>query len=362
MDETRSPKTTGKTPKTPKNPDFEIGGQRVASGTRQIVDIPISLLSNHTPVNLTVNVVHGNRPGPVIFVSAAVHGDEIVGVEVIRRVLKSPALRGMRGTLLAVPVVNAFGFLNHTRYLPDRRDLNRCFPGHSRGSLAAQLAHLFLSEVVERSDFGIDLHSAAVNRVNLPQIRINEDDDQITQYAEAFGAPIILTSPLREGSLRQAGKESGVPILLYEAGEGLRFDEMSIRAGVSGVLRVMRKLGMTSGRSVREPKVPSFKSASSYWLRAPVGGMLRTFKLAGDFVHAGDVVAAVADPFGKTDEEIVARDDGLIIGRTNLPIVNQGDALFHVAAIKRPSELQERMDAIETHLQSDPLLDEDEII
>ena len=162
MSEAGSSTGKGKASKarTPKAPDFEIGGQKVAPGTRQLVDIPISLLSNHTPVNLTVSVVHGKRPGPVIFVSGAVHGDEIVGVEVIRRVLKSSALRGMRGTLLAVPVVNAFGFLNHTRYLPDRRDLNRSFPGHSRGSLAGQLAHLFLSEIVERSDFGIDLHSS----------------------------------------------------------------------------------------------------------------------------------------------------------------------------------------------------------
>ena len=246
MSETGSPTGKGKAPRPPKNPDFEIAGKKVAPGTRQIVDIPISLLSNHTPVNLTVNVVHGKRPGPVIFVSGAVHGDEIVGVEVIRRVLKSTALRGMRGTLLAVPVVNAFGFLNNTRYLPDRRDLNRCFPGHSRGSLAAQLAHLFLHEIVERSDFGIDLHSAAVHRVNLPQIRVNEDDPNIMEYAEAFGAPIILTSPLRDGSLREAARELGVPILLFEAGEGLRFDEMSIRAGVSGVLRVMRKTSCNS--------------------------------------------------------------------------------------------------------------------
>lgn len=362
MSETGSPKGKGKSPKTPKTPDFEISGKKVAPGTRQIVDIPISLLSNHTPVNLTVNIVHGKRPGPVIFVSGAVHGDEIVGVEVIRRILKSPALRGMRGTLLAVPVVNAFGFLNNTRYLPDRRDLNRCFPGHSRGSLAAQLAHLFLHEIVERSDFGIDLHSAAVHRVNLPQIRVNEDDPNIMEYAEAFGAPIILTSPLRDGSLREAARELGVPILLFEAGEGLRFDEMSIRAGVSGVLRVMRKLGMLSQRTVREPRVPSFKSSNSHWLRAPAGGILRTFKLAGEFVRAGDVAAAVSDPFGQRDEEVIVREEGLIIGRTNHPIVNQGDALFHIASIKRPSEVRERMDAIETHLQSDPLLDEDEII
>lgn len=348
--------------KTVKVADFEIAGTKVKAGTRQIVDIPISLLSNHIPVNLTVNVVHGKRPGPTIFVSGAVHGDEIVGVEVIRRVLKSSVLKSMRGTLLAVPVVNAFGFINHTRYLPDRRDLNRCFPGNSSGSLAAQLAHLFLTEIVERSDFGIDLHSAAVDRVNLPQVRVNEDDDAIMEFAEAFGTPIILTSPLREGSLRQAGKEAEVPILLYEAGEGRRFDEMSIRAGVSGVLRVMRKLGMIAERSIRESRVKSFKSSSSYWARAPKGGILRTFNQCGDFVNEGDVIAAVSDPFGVSDVEVVARYAGLIIGRTNLPIINQGDALFHIASIKRSSEVQERMDAIETNLQSDPLLDEDEII
>ncbi|MDP2696914.1 succinylglutamate desuccinylase/aspartoacylase family protein [Thalassospira sp.] len=345
-----------------KAPDFEIGGRKISAGTRQLVDLPISLMSNHTPVNLTVNVVHGKRPGPTLFVSGAVHGDEIVGVEVIRRILKSSVLKAMRGTLLAVPLVNAFGFLNHTRYLPDRRDLNRCFPGSPHGSLAAQLAHLFLTEIVQRSDFGVDLHSAAVNRVNLPQVRVNEGDADIMAYAEAFGAPVILTSPLREGSLRQAGREAKVPILLFEAGEGLRFDEMSIRTGVSGVLRVMRKLGMVAESAVRPTRLPSFTSSSSHWVRAPQGGILRTFKLAGDFVKEGEVVAAVSDPFGQTDSEVVVRSSGLIIGRTNLPIVNQGDALFHIAAIKRGAEVQERMDAMESHLQSDPLLDEDEII
>ncbi|MDA0339912.1 MAG: succinylglutamate desuccinylase/aspartoacylase family protein, partial [Proteobacteria bacterium] len=150
-----------------KRDGFALDGERVAPGTRRTIDLPFGELSNHTPITLPVQVVHGRNEGPVLFVSGAVHGDEIIGVEIIRRLLGTWALRGMRGTLIAVPIVNAFGFITHSRYLPDRRDLNRSFPGSETGSLAAQLAHLFMTQIVKRSDFGIDLHSAAIHRSNL---------------------------------------------------------------------------------------------------------------------------------------------------------------------------------------------------
>jgi len=152
---------------------FAIGDEIVPAGMRRIVHLPVSVLSDHTPVNLSVEVIHGRRDGPVVFVSAAVHGDEVIGVEIVRRLLRAPALRGMRGTLLVVPIVNTYGFLSHSRYLPDRRDLNRSFPGSRGGSLASRLAHLFLTEVVSRASLGIDLHSAAIHRTNLPQIRVS---------------------------------------------------------------------------------------------------------------------------------------------------------------------------------------------
>jgi len=183
---------------------FALGGARVAPGARRTVDLPVSVLSDHTPVTMSVHVVHGRRPGPTLFVSAAVHGDEVIGVEIARRLLRAPQLDAIRGTLLVAPIVNAFGFLNHSRYLPDRRDLNRSFPGGAGGSLAGRLAHLFLTEVVRRSEFGIDLHSAAIHRTNMPQIRVGPASEATLRLAEAFGAPVVMVSKLRDGSLRNA--------------------------------------------------------------------------------------------------------------------------------------------------------------
>ncbi|MEQ8387307.1 MAG: succinylglutamate desuccinylase/aspartoacylase family protein [Alphaproteobacteria bacterium] len=341
---------------------FTIGGVNVPPGSRQTVDLPVSVLSNHTPMSLQTQVVHGRRAGPTLFVSGVVHGDEIIGVEIIRRLLNVPALSRLRGTLLAIPIVNGFGFISHSRYLPDRRDLNRAFPGNARGSLAAQLADLFMREIVLRSDFGIDLHSAALHRVNLPQIRLSPSNPTALDLANAFGAPVVVTAGLREGSLRQAALAEGVDILLYEAGEGLRFDEVAVRQGVKGVLRVMVKLGMLPSRVVSAARRPPALCTSSYWVRAPRGGILRTFQPIGAGVEAEAVIGVISDPFGETESEVQAGEGGLIIGRTNLPIVNQGDGLFHIARVVHGPRAEAGVEQALADLQSDPMFDEDEII
>lgn len=201
-----------------------MNGERVAPGERRTIAIPLSRLSDHTRISLTSHAIHGRKDGPVMFVSAAIHGDEIIGVEIIRRLAAIKAINRLRGTLILAPVVNAYGFVSLSRYLPDRRDLNRCFPGSDKGSLAAQLAHTFMTEIVGRAHYGIDLHSGAVHRDNLPQIRADLDDPDVAVMAKAFGASIMLNANLRDGSLRAAAKDVGCKILLYEAGEALRFD------------------------------------------------------------------------------------------------------------------------------------------
>lgn len=333
-------------------PPFEIGGVKVEPGTRAVVELPVSVLSDRTPVSLSVQVIHGREPGPAVFVSAAVHGDEIIGVEIIRRLIRARQMASLKGTLLCIPVVNVFGFVNQDRYLPDRRDLNRSFPGAASGSLAARLAKLFMKEVVSRCEAGIDLHSAAVHRVNLPQIRIDGTSKRARELAEAFSPPVILTSRLREGSMRLAARQAGVDVLVYESGEALRFDENAVRIGVRGVLRVLHHLDMTGQGppALHRPKL----SRSSSWLRSPRGGILRARKTIGDAIAAGEAVAVVSDPFGERETEVRADKPGTIIGRTNLPIVNEGDALFHVAEI-----VPDRGDA---GAQGAPPPDEDEIV
>ncbi len=316
---------------------------------------------------MSVHVLHGRRPGPVLFVSAAVHGDEVIGVEIARRILNAPQLEApelerLKGTVLVVPIVNAFGFLNHSRYLPDRRDLNRSFPGSQRGSLAGRLAQLFMSEIVNRADYGIDLHSAAIHRTNLPQIRVSPSRPETLELAKAFGAPVVLTSRLREGSMRAAAQAKGKDVLVFEAGEGLRFDEMAIRAGVSGVLRVMRALKMVGARGITRPKAAPIVTKSSYWVRSPAGGLLRPYKSIGDVVEPEMLLGIVSDPFGENERPVLAEYGGLVIGRTNLPVVNEGDGLFHIADVSAKVDAEQTLGSLASQLEADPLFDEDEII
>lgn len=312
---------------------FLIGGVEVLPGTRQTVELPAARLYTHTRMSLTAQIVHGRRPGPRLFVSGALHGDEINGVEIIRRLLKRKSLGSIRGTLVTIPVVNSYGFINHSRYLPDRRDLNRVFPGSEKGSLASRLAHLFMTEVVSKCTHGIDLHTGSNNRFNLPQVRASLDDPDTRALAHAFGAPVMLHSKLRDGSLRQEVAELGIPMLLYEAGEALRFDELSIRTGLRGIMSVMRTIGMLPEKRMhRGHKV--FPATSSRWVRAPMSGILSRRADIGNQVEKGQIIGIVYDPYGEREEKIQAPASGIVIGRQQMPLVYQGDGIFHIAILE----------------------------
>lgn len=310
-----------------------IGGTLVERGRRATVNLPVADLYTGTSLSMPVKVVCGRKSGPVLFVSAAIHGDELNGVEIIRRLLKRKFLGAIRGTLIAVPVVNVHGFLGQSRYLPDRRDLNRSFPGSRKGSIASRLANTFLTEIVSKSDFGIDLHTGAINRSNLPQIRANLDDQKTMELARAFGVPVIINANLRDGSLRGCAVEFGMPMLIYEAGEALRFDEICIRAGLRGIINVMRKIGMLSEtRSGTEFRPVEARSTS--WVRAPTSGIVSGKVKLGATVAKDQTMATVSDPLGDSEDIVAAPFDGIVIGRSNLPLAHEGDALFNVAAFR----------------------------
>lgn len=332
----------------PEREPFTIGGMRVAPGERRVVGLAVAELSTHTPITMPVEVVHGHRPGPGLFVCAALHGDEINGVEIIRHLMALDALENIRGTLLAVPIVNAFGFMSGTRYLPDRRDLNRSFPGSPHGPLAFRLAHLFFQEVVARASHGIDLHTGALHRMNLPQVRANLDDAKAEAMALAFRAPVVLDAGFRDKSLRHAAAEHKIPVIVYEAGEALRFDPLSIRIGVRGVLRVMRALGMLAERNRARARPMPAVLRSNTWVRAPRSGVLRSGVKLGRTVKEGDLLGLIGDPYGASTTDVIAHASGLVIGRTNLPLVHEGDALFNLARVEGTRIEALELDAYDT--------------
>ncbi|MCB1693469.1 MAG: succinylglutamate desuccinylase/aspartoacylase family protein [Pseudomonadales bacterium] len=319
------------------NADFELAGTVVRPGERRSVDIPLAPLVTHNDLAMTANVLTGHRAGPTLLISAAIHGDEINGVEIIRRLMRHPAMAQLRGTLVAIPVVNVHGFLNQTRYLPDGRDLNRSFPGSSQGSLAARVADKFVNLILSRCDYAIDLHTGARHRTNLPQIRVDLSNEASQELGIAFGVPVLMHSRLRDGSLREEAASRGIPFLLYEGGESLRFDEFSIRVGVNGILNVMRHLGMLRHSRRRTPPEP-FISRRSVWVRAGTSGVMRTLKSIGAKVTSGDLLGIVGDPMGNEETGIHAPEDGIVIGRLNLPLVNEGDAVFHIACYRERTD------------------------
>jgi hypothetical protein len=318
-----------------KNQTLTIGGVSIKPGERTSVDIPLAAMYTHTDVGITVHVINGRRPGPCLFVCAAIHGDELNGVDVIRRLLGYKQLSQLRGTLLAIPVVNVHGFLSQSRYLPDGRDLNRSFPGSERGSLAGRVANTFANEILRHCTHGIDLHTGARHRSNLPQIRADLSQESTRELAMQFGVPVVLDAKVRDGSLRDTAADLGIPLLLYEAGEALRFDELGIRAGTRGILNIMRALKMLPARK-KPVRIPEAVVADdSRWVRAPHSGVMRSLVQLGARVKKGAVLGSIADPVGLNETPVIAPDEAIVIGLNNLPLVHEGEALFHLASFKR---------------------------
>ncbi len=311
-------------------PPFVFADHLIAPGKTQRFEVPVARLPTGTFMSLPMVVMHGARPGPTLWLSAALHGDEINGVIIVDELVRRLQPAQLSGTVLAVPVVNVFGLIQGSRYLPDRRDLNRCFPGSKRGSLGSQLAHLLSELVIERSDVGIDFHTGSGGRMNLPQIRGDLDDPRVVKLARAFGAPAVVHSAVRDGSLRAHAIQLGKPVLLYEAGEANRLDDAAIQSGIDGSLRVMASIGMIQERPERsKDRVRAFRSR--FWIRAPRSGFLRMSVKLGDAVQAGQVIALVVDPALGTRTPIKTKKAGVLIGQAADGLATAGDAIAHIA-------------------------------
>jgi len=307
---------------------LKIGGVRVKPGECKDIHLKISESYTGHAETLPIRVIRSEVEGPTVFLTGAVHGDELTGVGVVRDVMMRK-LKMLKGTLVCVPIVNMFGFENHTRYLPDRRDLNRSFPGNDKSTMAGRLAHVIFNEIVKKCDYGIDLHSAATRRTNFPQIRANLKDAKIRAIAELFGCELLVHNKGPADSLRSAASNSGCPTILYEAGETLKFESGTIKLGIRGVLNVLKGLGMLAGKPVR----PIYQTVikKTVWERANNGGLLKFYVKPGDLVIKGKKLAICSKLFSRQAEVIKASIDGIVLGMTTLPAVKPGEPVCHLA-------------------------------
>ena len=311
---------------------LSVDGQVVKAGEKKIIVLNISRLVSGTEIDLPIFVYRSKKPGPTVLLSGGLHGDEIDGIEIIRRMIKSKMFEKLKcGSVIAIPVMNIYGFLNFSREVPDGKDVNRFFPGSKTGSLASRVAYNLTNKVLKEIDFGIDFHTGGANRYNYPQCRFAPNDKRAAEIAAVFNAPITLESKLIDRSLRKEAYKMGKSIVVYEGGESMRFDELSIKNGIEGAKRVLKHFGMIETAKASSESVYCQEST---WIRAKRSGLFQAEISSGEKVKKDDVLARITDPFGKSDVKIKAPEDGIIVGHSNAPLVNQGDALFHLGMVR----------------------------
>ncbi|MFH6602983.1 succinylglutamate desuccinylase/aspartoacylase family protein [Maribacter algicola] len=312
-----------------------IGGETVSPGQEKLVNIAIDRLPTGTLIDIPVYVFNSKKPGPTLLVQAGLHGDEINGIEIVRRMLQEKRFKIDRGAVIAVPILNIFGFIHFSRDVPDGKDVNRSFPGSKKGSMASRIAYHYTSQILPQIDFGIDLHTGGAQRHNFPQIRYTDEDPKSLELAEIFNAPFSFSSRLIRGSFRNAAYRMGKPTIVFEAGESMRFDDYSILEGMQGILNILRHFNMIDKI---EPKyverMKSIHLTGRRWLRAPTAGMFIPKVTNGSELKKGELLGTVTDTFGKKTKKLKAPFDGFVCCINNQAVVNQGDALFHVGGEK----------------------------
>lgn len=305
-----------------------INGDSIPPGKSKQVKINIARLPTGTLIDIPVHVFNAKKPGPVILIQAGLHGDEINGVETLRRMLEGNSFELNKGAVVVVPIVNVFGFIHFSRDVPDGKDVNRSFPGRKSGSLASRIAYHYTNEILPQIDFGIDLHTGGGQRHNFPQVRYTEGDGLSQEVASIFGAPFQFASKLISGSFRKASFKMGKSILVYEAGESMRFDEIAIETACTGIKNILLYFGVLKGSF--KTKNQSVHLEGTRWLRAPRAGMFVPKITNGSAVKKGQELGLVTDTFAKKSKTIKSPIDGFVFCINHQAVVNQGDALFHI--------------------------------
>lgn len=309
-----------------------ILGESILPGQSKTIDMEIAKLHNSAKLKIPIIVQRSKIDGPVVLFSAGIHGDEINGIEIVRQIITKKINKPKKGTIICIPIVNMFGFINQSRQFPDGRDLNRVFPGSKKGSLASQFAYHILTEIMPHVDYAIDFHAGGAGRFNAPQIRLEQNNAELKNLADIFNAPFTLFSKNIAGSFRNASQKSNVKMLLFEGGKSLDINDSIVNEGLEGVKRFLEHLDMLNAkhRTIKS-KEDSIYIVKSTWIRANSSGLLHNAISISAFVKKGTVLATITDPFGKFERKVKAPNDGYIINANHSPIVYQGDAIYHIS-------------------------------
>jgi len=308
---------------------LRINKQSIQLGENAIVNLNISRLPSRTKIDIPLYVFRGLEDGPVVLLIGGLHGDELNGIEIIRRLIFNKHIKTIKGTIICIPILNMYGFLNLSRTTPDGKDLNRSFPGSLNGSLASRVAYQVTKEILPVIDFGIDFHTGGASRSNIPQIRCDFKFEKNLELAYLFEPKLLINSELVDKSLRKTAQKLGKPILVFEGGESLRFDDESIEAGILGTRKLLKSIGMIKDDFAYSKQETTILNHSS-WIRAKAAGLFRPVKKNGEKVKKGQVMGLITDPYGDFEVTQKAPHDCLIFGVNNMPVVHQGEAIFHI--------------------------------
>lgn len=329
-----------------KNKSLAFFNETIYPGESVSLAMPLPELFSCAPLYMPIKVIHGRQQGPCMLITAAMHGNELNGTEIINRLLQHSTLKNLRGTLIAVPVVNVYGLISRSRYLPGDVELTRSFPGSTTGTHAARLANLLVTEILSKADICIDLQTGLLNYTNFPQIYVDVEDDTARQLAEQFKTPVISNMEYPHGSFQLAAKENNIPTLIYEAGEAMRFDEHAIKVGLNGLLKIMRSLAMLAKNNRKEPKLNTgFLAEKEIWVRASTSGISHSKLKLGAYVKKNDELCVIKDPFGTTEDvAILSPEDAIVVGKNNLPLIHEGEGLFQLAVFSKMQDTAEHLE------------------
>jgi len=308
---------------------ISLGNADILPGESATVELPVGSLPSGTDISIKAHVYRSMFKGPTVLILAGVHGDEINGVEIVRRTIVSGTYDNLvKGSAIVIPLLNVFGFINFSRDLPDGKDVNRSFPGTAKGSLASRVARTVTKQLLPLVDFGIDFHTGGSSRFNYPQVRFGKTNRMARELAQAFAPPFIIEKPYILKSLRKIAKDMKIPIIVYEGGESVRLDGFSISKGVDGLRRVLKSQGLIEDAPEKDSKVITLKKTS--WIRAPYSGLFTWTRKSGVFIHKGEPLGVINDVLGTKSTTVLSNRDGYIIGHNNASVISQGDALFHI--------------------------------